>query len=249
MRKIILTTISVILLLATALTGCGQSVSPPTYALPTVEAMLQAMNNGDFESYTASLNAEMKEGIPEYRFLFLKNLLEGKIGQYESMELTDTQVNGTEITITYKAKYSLVEEVVVTATFDESGEEPLVSFFSWKSKKLDLPFAQVITEMMLQSFNMSDFISFSLFMTENMYSRYTEDIFNTFQKFYDARIGSFVSLNLENTEVENAQITATYKATYSKADDVIVTAVLIVSGDYVFVDDLYIEASELWTNN
>ena len=108
-------------------------------------------------------------------------------------------------------------------------------------------YAQPITEAMLQALSQGDYQGYCLFITPNMSSRTTEEIWGYFKDFYKARIGDFISLQLYDVVVETASTTVIYWAKYSKADKVTITIVFVPvpSGDAMVVDVLTLDSPEL----
>jgi hypothetical protein len=141
MNKIILIIITAALLIA-ALPGCGHPESTPTvnapdYAGPIAEMMLQALNAGDYQSYSLAFSEEMAQRTPEEVFLQLRDFYQKRIGEYKSMKLANVTVAGDKTTVSYNAKFSQEGDIVtVTIVFQGSGDEVTVSDFWLNSPKL-----------------------------------------------------------------------------------------------------------------
>lgn len=245
MRKITLIVVSVMLLLTAVLCGC-QSITPPTYAQSTTEAMLQALNTGDYQGYVSYLTDDAKSGISESDFGVYKDYCDGKIGQYQSLQLSDVTVKSGLTNVVYKAKYSLVDDVLVTMVFSGNGTQSFVDSLTISSLELEPAHAQDVTSAMLQALNSGDFGSYCFFMTQDMLERTSQDIFNSYKSFYENRIGYYASFKISDVKIAGAKVVVIFKATYTKADDVTVTATFIPFSDIVFIDDLYLNAPELW---
>jgi hypothetical protein len=245
MRKFTLIVVSVLLLLTAVLCGC-QSITPPTYAQSTAEAMLQALNTGDYQGYVSYLTDNAKAELSESDFGVYKDYCDGKIGQYQSLELNDVTVKSGLTTVVYKAKYSLVDDVLVTMVLSGNDTQPFVDSLTISSLELEPLHAQDVTHAMLQAINSGDFNTYCFFMTQDMLARTSQDVFNSFKSFYENRIGYYVSCTLTSVRTASAKVVLVFNATYTKAGDVTVTATFIPVSDFVFIDDIYLNAPELW---
>lgn len=141
MRKAVLIIIAAAALLMVS-GGCGEpeptvTIAAPEYAEPITETMLQALNTGDYQSYSMAFSDEMAQRTPEMVFLQLRGFYLKRIGEYESMKLSDVKVEGDKTTVVYKAKFSQEPDIVsVTIVFQGSGEEVTVTDFWMVSPKL-----------------------------------------------------------------------------------------------------------------
>jgi hypothetical protein len=128
MRKIILIIVSAMLLLTLTLCSCSSeptytpTTTAPAYAFPIVEAMLQAINDNDFQGYCFYISPNMASRTTQEIWGYFKDFYNARIGEYVSMQLYDVQEEGTTITVIYKAKYTKADEVTVTAVFVPVGE-------------------------------------------------------------------------------------------------------------------------------
>jgi hypothetical protein len=245
MRKITLIVVSVMLLLTAVLCGC-QSITPPTYAQSTTEAMLQALNSGDYQQYVSYLTDNAKSELSESAFGIYKGYCDEIIGQYQSLELNDVTVKSGLTTVVYNAKYTLVDDVLVTMVFSENGTQSFVDSLTISSMELEPLHAQEVTRAMLQAINSGDFTTYCYFMTQDMLMRTSQDIFNSLKSFYANRIGYYVSSTLTSVRIASAKVVLVFDATYTKADDVIVTATFIAISDVVLIDDIFLNCPELW---
>ena len=131
-----------IILLIVVLPGCKKAdptatVQAPAYAAAITETMLQALNFGDYQSYRLAFNEEMSEGTSETVFNDTRSFFQKRIGTYKSKKLSDVKVDGTETTVTYKAKFSQEPaDVTVTIIFQVTGDNIAVSDFWLNSPKL-----------------------------------------------------------------------------------------------------------------
>lgn len=143
MYKVILTIITAVLLVV-ALPGCSHTeststptVTAPSLAGPIVEMMLQALNSGDYQSYSLVFGPDMATRTPEQVFTDYRNFIQHRIGQYKSKKLSNVKVDGANTTVTYIAKFSQEPaDVQVTIVFQGSGDNLTVYDFYLNSPKL-----------------------------------------------------------------------------------------------------------------
>lgn len=137
-----------VVMLLMALAGCGESgktgtaattppAGEPAYAFAMAEALLQAIDDGDYGAFSKNFDEAMKLAMTEVVFSQLKDLIRSKIGTYSSMEFVSVQAKDGYTVVTYKAKYSNEPgDVTVAVTFSESGGTALVSGLWFDSPKL-----------------------------------------------------------------------------------------------------------------
>jgi len=141
MYKIVLTIIAVVLLIA-VLPGCSHpeetaTTGAPAYAAAITETMLQALNDGDYQSYRLAFSEEMSNRMSEKVFTDYRSFIQGKIGSYKSKKFSDVKVDGEKTTVTYKVKFSQEPaDVTVTIIFQVAGDNIAVSDFWLNSPKL-----------------------------------------------------------------------------------------------------------------
>lgn len=128
MRKIILIVVSLMLLSTAVLCSCSSepeytpTTTAPAYAQPIVEAMLQSLSSNDYQGYYFYLSENLALSTTEEIWGYFRDFYIARIGYYESMQLYDVKVEGTETTVIFKAKYTKADEVTVTAIFVPWGE-------------------------------------------------------------------------------------------------------------------------------
>jgi hypothetical protein len=129
-------------LLMATLPGCSHSnnkVTPqaPAYAAAITETMLQALNDGDYQSYSLAFNDEMLLKTQETVFNDIRTFIHNTIGTYKSKKLSDVSVNGTKTTVVYTAKFTNEpKDVTVNIVFETSENIVAVSDFWIVSPKL-----------------------------------------------------------------------------------------------------------------
>jgi hypothetical protein len=133
------------LVLAAAVPGCGQAKDTdtasndqaPAYAAAITETMLQALNDGDYQSYRLAFTKEMNERTTEKVFTDYRSFIQSRIGAYKSKKFSDVKIEGNETTVIYKAKYSKEPaDVTVTIIFQVTDDNIAVSDFWLNSPKL-----------------------------------------------------------------------------------------------------------------
>jgi hypothetical protein len=133
------------LILISAIPGCGQAKDTdtastdqaPAYAAAITETMLQALNDGDYQSYRLAFTKEMNERTTESVFTDYRSYAQNRIGVYKSKKFSDVKIEGNETTVTYKAKFSKeTADVMVTIVFQVTGDNIAVSDFWLNSPKL-----------------------------------------------------------------------------------------------------------------
>jgi hypothetical protein len=208
--------------------------------------MLQALNTGDYQQYVSYLTDDAKSDLSESDFGIFKGYCDEKIGQYQSLQLSDVQNKSGLTTVVYKAKYSLVDDVLVTMVFSENGTQSFVNSLTISSRELEPLHAQDLTQSMLQAMNTGDYDTYCFFMTQDMMERTSQDVFTTFKGFYENKIGYYVSFTLTDAKMASDKVVLVFSATYTKADDVTVTATFIPFVEIVLIDDIYLNCPELW---
>jgi hypothetical protein len=129
-------------LLIAALSGCShqdetEANKAPAYAGPITETMLQALNEGDYQSYSLAFNEQMSLATPESVFSDTRAFIQKRIGTYKSKKLSDVKVEGAKTTVIYNAKFSLEPaDVTVTIIFQKTDDNVSVSDFWLNSPKL-----------------------------------------------------------------------------------------------------------------
>ena len=121
------------------LPGCGGHVVPQgsAYADSIVETMLQALNDGDYQSYSEAFSPDMAHRNPDNVFADYQQFINGKIGTYKSKKLVSVKTDGNQTTMVYDAKFSSESgKVEVDAIFEGSGNTTMVTDFWLNSPKL-----------------------------------------------------------------------------------------------------------------
>jgi major membrane immunogen (membrane-anchored lipoprotein) len=113
------------------LTGCGSSnrqivddelTSVTTYSAPAVENILTGMENFDYETFSADFSDQLKAGITAEKFDALAKDLQGKLGAYQSHEVSKAEeVEGGFISVSYKTKF---EKATITVRLVHEAAEP-----------------------------------------------------------------------------------------------------------------------------
>jgi len=135
--------IVVLLLLAVAMTGCGESEEPmeqsdePEYAGAIIESILQAFNAGDYAAYSEHFDEAMKKAMNKTVFNGTRDFIRARIGDYVSRKFVESQAAQEIYTVViYQAKFSEENAVKVTITFLETDDYVYVSGLYFDSPKL-----------------------------------------------------------------------------------------------------------------
>lgn len=88
--------------------GCSADKEFIDFAEIAAEDYLIAMNDRDFEVFSKNLSKEMKEALPEVKFINFADQIEGLVGNYieGSKDFEKTEKGSGYITIIYNAEYS-----------------------------------------------------------------------------------------------------------------------------------------------
>ena len=250
MRKSIYVVIALMILLSAVLCGCGPSehtptVPPPDYAQSTVESMLQALNNGDYASYSLYISNDLLKEVTPVLFDDMKTYVENEIGTYVSMTAYDVQIETNKTTVVYKATFTLADEVMVTAVFLTGGSTVIVDELSLASAQLEPDYGQAMTGALLTALTEKDYTSYVFLLSPQLGNTTTEEVFNSISGFYKTKIGSYISLEITNAKIEGQEVILTYKAKYSKVEKVTVTAIFVPYTGDVSVDGLYLYSPEM----
>lgn len=146
MRKTILlavTGVTVISGLLTGITGCNTKVELSIaeireYTDDITEDMLKAANTGDYIEYCKHLDDTMKAAVSEYSFSATNTMIKARIGDFISKKFWKAEIEGENIIVYYKARYTLEpEDVEIKVVFRRAGYEWYVGGIYHSSPLLD----------------------------------------------------------------------------------------------------------------
>ena len=133
----------VLMLLALAMAGCGESEEPvensgePEYACEIMDKILEAFNDGDYAAYSERFDEAMKKALNETVFNGTRDFVRARIGDYVSREFVESQEAQEIYTVViYQAKFSEEDAVKITVTFLETDDYVYVSGLYFDSPKL-----------------------------------------------------------------------------------------------------------------
>ena len=138
-------TIIMVLLLAVvaALTGCTNKLdeSDVSYAGEMVDNMLAGIEDRDYDAFSRDFSDTMKSAMTEDSFIAMADLLDEKIGTYESKSFSqavETEEDGAAMTVVvYKAQYSdETDDVLITVTFSGSDGDYVIEGLYFNSPNL-----------------------------------------------------------------------------------------------------------------
>jgi hypothetical protein len=89
----------------------------PIYSPLITAAMLQALTSNDYQSYCLYISQDMAIRTTTDIFKSFQKFYQQTIGDYVSLHFEDIKVEATKTTVTYKAKYSIVDQVAITVIF------------------------------------------------------------------------------------------------------------------------------------
>lgn len=117
----LITIISVVLVLLTALpliSGCGKTAE---FADPVLENILISMNNGDYQGFSKDFDANLRAELSEAVFPDFLAAVNGTIGNYVtgSKKITGVNISNGLTTATYKVDFEGMEDVTVDVVFQE----------------------------------------------------------------------------------------------------------------------------------
>ena len=108
------------------------------YAEPKTDNLLNALNNRDYAAFSRDLNAQFRGLVSEREFNLSYDNLTGRVGKYQSRVLDHVETGGGYVTVLYRAKYELEDNVTVRVMFDEKGEHGVAGVW-FDSPKLKAP--------------------------------------------------------------------------------------------------------------
>jgi hypothetical protein len=96
------------------------------YSAPAAEHIITGMASMDYDTFSADFSDQMKSGITPDKFEALVNDLSGKLGAYESHEVSKAEeTEGGYISVSYKTKFE--KGTVTMRLVHEAAEPHLVS--------------------------------------------------------------------------------------------------------------------------
>ncbi len=122
--------------------GCAAKVNVNevrSYSDSITENLLIAMNNGDYEMFSANLSPTMKKAIPQSEFPKLIEQIEGKIGKYipNSKQFKRAYASGGFVNVIYEAKFTNENSpVTIRVVFKEINGKHEVTGLWFNSPKL-----------------------------------------------------------------------------------------------------------------
>lgn len=118
--KLILLLIGIILL-----TSCGKKKLDISqvrgYSDSIVENILEAVNEDDYEKYSADFNDTMKDALTKDVFISQNKIVKNKIGSYVSKDFGMAQREKDYIVVLYKAKFTKEpKDVIVKIVYENN---------------------------------------------------------------------------------------------------------------------------------
>jgi hypothetical protein len=99
------------------------------YAEPKVDNLMAALNAGDYAAFVRDYNEVMLKATDEKAFDGLRTLLQSKIGNYVSRQVTNveqvTENKQQFIRVVYSAKFENEDNVTVRVVFDDTADHPI----------------------------------------------------------------------------------------------------------------------------
>lgn len=108
------------------------------YAEAKTDNLLTALNKRDYAAFSRDLNAQFYELVPEHEFDLSYENLSQRVGKYQSRVLDHVETGGGYVTVLYRAKFELEDNVAVRVMFDEGGEHRIAGLW-FDSPKLKAP--------------------------------------------------------------------------------------------------------------
>jgi hypothetical protein len=109
----------------------------PAYAGAIAEDILQAMNSGDYASFSQYFDDVMKKTIPEDTFRQYRAVYHDRIGTYESKTYWETTIQDRSQIVEYKARFTQEPaDVIVSIAFTQVDGQVRVSWLYFMSPKV-----------------------------------------------------------------------------------------------------------------
>jgi Protein of unknown function (DUF3887) len=114
--------------------GCGQLPAELTgtesdavlaYAEPKVDNLLAGLNSGDYAAFSRDFSDKMRSAMGEAGLNSTRDLLQSKIGNYVSRQVSSVVQQGEFTSVVYKAKFENEDGVTVRVVFDNTADHPI----------------------------------------------------------------------------------------------------------------------------
>ena len=108
------------------------------YAAPASENVLAGLIARDYSQFSRDFSDSMKEGMDETAFKDLLNMLDSKLGAYQSNDLVTVLQDDNYSTVVYRLTYEKDNQVTMRVVFDKS-DPHLISGLWFDSPELRGP--------------------------------------------------------------------------------------------------------------
>jgi len=142
MKRYIYLITAAIVIIAFVLTGCGQITEADVpYASDMVDNVLAGIKDRDYAEFSRDFTDDVKSALTEDKINSLADLLESKIGDYESKtfgQAADKAQNGINYTmVVYTAKYTKESgDVIITVSFTDNNGIKQIGGLNFNSPNL-----------------------------------------------------------------------------------------------------------------
>jgi len=89
------------------------------YAEPATDNMLAGLQTGDYAQFSRDMGPEMLKAMSESAFASLRTMLDTKVGDYVSRQVSGVEQNGDFVTVNYDAQFQNEEHVTMRVVFDQ----------------------------------------------------------------------------------------------------------------------------------
>jgi len=116
------------------LAGCGQLPTELSgaerdavlaYAEPKADNLLAGLNSGDYAAFSRDFSDKMRSAMGEAGLDSTRDLLQSKLGNYVSRQVSRVEQQGEYVAVVYTARFENEDGVTVRIVFDDTAEHPI----------------------------------------------------------------------------------------------------------------------------
>jgi hypothetical protein len=89
------------------------------YAEPATDNLLAGIASGDYAQFSRDMSPEMAAAMDEAQFSSLRSMLETKVGDYVSRQVSRVEQSGDFVAVVYDARYENERLVTLRVVFDQ----------------------------------------------------------------------------------------------------------------------------------
>ncbi|MGB9800897.1 MAG: DUF3887 domain-containing protein [Thermanaerothrix sp.] len=139
--QIVLTLVFVIGIILTACSGGARTLEGDTrdavlaYAEPMADTLLNGLFAGDYTTFATDFDEAMRKGLDEKAFTDLRQMLESRLGAFQSREVSSVLESGNYYIVVYRLRFEKDDAVTMRLVLTKT-EPHLVSGLWFDSPEL-----------------------------------------------------------------------------------------------------------------